>query len=142
MNFPFSTIVTNEEETESVAKLFSAILQGGDVVALNGNLGAGKTFFTKSLCKNYGIENSSSPSFAIVNEYKGTKKIYHFDFYRIKRIEELYDIGFEEYVNDLSAITFIEWADMMRDILPSERYEVKITIFDENRREIKIDKFE
>ena len=140
MDFPVSFQVSDEEETIKIADEFSRILHDGDVVTLNGNLGAGKTFFVKSVCRNYGIENSSSPSFAIVNQYDGKKKIYHFDFYRIKKENELFDLGFEDYINDLDAICFIEWSDMFPEILPKRRYDISLQLNNNNIREIKITK--
>lgn len=142
MEFPVSFEIKTEEETISIAKEFSEILQQGDIVTLNGNLGAGKTFFTKEVCKNFGITNSSSPSFAIVNQYDGDCRIYHFDFYRIKKEVELADLGFEDYINDLDAICFIEWSDMFPDVLPAERYEVTLELKQDNTRELKINRYE
>lgn len=141
MEFPYKIIVTSEVETMNLAEEFSRIISTGDVIALNGELGAGKTFFVKSLCSNFNINNVSSPSFAIVNEYSGMYKIYHFDFYRIKKSIELYDIGFEDYIND-DAIIFIEWAEMMEEILPDRRYEIKFELLCERKREITIIKNE
>jgi len=142
MNFPAIFEIKTEDQTISVAKEFSSILKEGDIVTLNGNLGAGKTFFTKEVCKSFGIINSSSPSFAIVNQYDGLYKIYHFDFYRIKKEAELIDLGFEDYINDLDAICFIEWSNMYPNILPAERYEVTLKLKQDNTRELKINKYE
>lgn len=142
MEFPVSFKVTQEEETIDIAKKFSAVLQEGDIVTLNGNLGAGKTFFVKAVCKFFGIENSSSPSFAIVNQYDGNFKIYHFDFYRIKKENELFDLGFEDYVNDLGAICFIEWSDMFPEVLPTNRFEINLNLNEDNSRDIRIIKNE
>ncbi|MCB9247484.1 MAG: tRNA (adenosine(37)-N6)-threonylcarbamoyltransferase complex ATPase subunit type 1 TsaE [Ignavibacteriales bacterium] len=75
------------DDTLRVAKELSHLLTGGNIVLLEGNLGSGKTTLVKNICKNYGIENATSPSFAIVNEYYGTHKIFHFDFYRIKKLK-------------------------------------------------------
>jgi len=142
MELPFKTFVNSEEETLSVAKEFAKILKEGDIITLNGDLGTGKTFFVKAVCKEYNFENVNSPTFAIVYEYSGDKKIYHFDFYRIKKIEELYDLGIEEYLNDEEAITFIEWADLMKEVLPNKFYSVTIKMTEENKREIDITKNE
>jgi len=140
MDFPFKISINSEEETRETAKEFSKILIDGDIVALNGDLGTGKTFFVKAVCKEYKIENVNSPTFAIVYEYSGERKIYHFDFYRIKKIEELYDLGIEDYLNDEEAITFIEWADMMNEVLPHKYYSILIKMLEENKREITITK--
>ncbi len=142
MHLPFQNIVTGEEETSSVASEFTQLLKTGDVVCLNGNLGSGKTFFVKSVCKEFSIDTTSSPSFAIVNEYKGKQKITHIDFYRLKRVEELHDIGFEEYLSSMDSIVFIEWANMFEEVLPKKYYAVEISQIDETTRQIKIDKHE
>lgn len=139
MTIPCEVLVKSEIETENLSKSLTEIFQEGDVIALNGELGSGKTFFVKSFCRNLGIENVSSPSFAIVNEYKGKKKIYHFDFYRIKKITELYDLGFEDYLKE-NAIVFIEWAELWKEILPNHYYEMNFKFVDENSRLITINK--
>lgn len=140
MNFPFKIITRSEEETKSVASQFTQIIIAGDVIALNGNLGSGKTFFVKSVCENYNITDVQSSTFAIVNEYYGDKKVYHFDFYRLKNIEELLDIGFEDYLNDSDAVLFIEWADKLKEVLPADRYEINLDFVNEKSREIGIKK--
>ena len=127
--------VFSEEETIQLSNKFSEKLKLGTLVVLNGNLGAGKTFFIKNVVKNYGIENVSSPTFAIVNEYNGKYKIYHFDFYRVKNSAELFDIGFNDYLNDDSAITFIEWGELIPEVLPNRRIEIRIEVIDDNSRE-------
>lgn len=142
MNFPLTKLVKSEAGTKELAKDLSNVFNTGDIITLNGELGAGKTFLVKSICENYGIKNSSSPSFAIVNVYEGKKKINHFDFYRIKKIEELYDIGIEDYFSDENAIMFIEWGDLYPEILPPNMFEIKIKFIDENSREIIIEKYE
>lgn len=143
MEFPFEENISSIEEMERLAEQLATIFHEGDVVLLNGNLGSGKTTLTKLICKNYGIGNANSPSFSIVNEYSGDIKVCHFDFYRIKKIEELYDIGFEDYLNDESSIKFIEWGNLMPEITPQKHYEIflqftenegrKVTIIDNNR---------
>lgn len=141
MKFPFSKNITDENSTKEIAKIFSSVICKGDIIALNGMLGSGKTTFVKYVCENFKIYNVSSPSFAIVNEYLGSYKIYHFDFYRIKNMVELYDIGFEDYLNDDSSIIFIEWADLFDDILPKRFYEVNLELLENNQRIINIKRF-
>jgi len=128
------------EETFQIAKNFSGELKPGDIVALIGNLGTGKTIFVKGICAGLNAEQTPlSPTFSIINEYNGKYKIYHFDFYRIKDISELYDIGYEDYFNDES-ICLIEWADMFPEILPDDRIEIKIEFGEtETQRKITID---
>lgn len=138
MEFPFEAKLLSETDTIVAAKNFSSYLTPGDVVLLNGNLGAGKTFFVKYVCREYAIENVSSPSFAIVNEYINSNKIYHFDFYRIQKETELYDIGIEEYLGDKEAIVFIEWAQLWEEILHRKSYIVNIELNGIDERIIRI----
>lgn len=138
MKFPFHKKVKTESETVEIAEEFSKLLVPGEIVLLNGDLGSGKTFFVKSVCSHYGILNVSSPSFSIVNEYHNVKNIVHFDFYRVKKIEELYDIGFEDYVMNSETIVFIEWSNMFMEILPKKNYEIEIKFTNNSEREISI----
>lgn len=142
MKFPFNIKCKSEEETKKLAEKFNLILNKGDLVILNGNLGSGKTFFVRSILSEYGFEEVTSPTFAIVNEYSTEPKIYHFDFYRINTKEELIQIGFEDYLNDNEAITFIEWGEMFPEILPNKKYVVNFKIIENNEREILIEKYE
>ena len=138
MKLPFAKTVNSEEETTQVAISFATLLKARDIVAFTGDLGTGKTFFVKSIAKHFGIEEVTSPTFSIVNTYTEKVKINHFDFYRIKKVEELYDIGFDEYLSDTSAITFIEWAEMFEEVLPDNIYRIKITHVGNSKREITI----
>jgi len=139
MDFPNQSIVSSEEETEILAEQFAKQLKGKNIVLLNGELGTGKTFFIKAVCNFLGIDSVSSPSFAIVNEYSNKIKIIHFDFYRIKRVTELYDIGFEEYLSE-EAIIFIEWADMFPEILPKQNLQIDFNFINNTSRNIIIRK--
>jgi len=127
-------IVKSEEETKKLAREYASGLSRGDIVVLNGNLGTGKTFFIREAAGYFDVTAVSSPTFALVNEYEGNIRIYHFDFYRINRIEELYDIGFEDYLNDDDAVIFIEWGNLFPDILPEKRNEIYITAGNDNQR--------
>ncbi|MFH0733212.1 MAG: tRNA (adenosine(37)-N6)-threonylcarbamoyltransferase complex ATPase subunit type 1 TsaE [bacterium] len=138
MELILEKIVNSVKDTEKIAIEFSKYPQNGDVVALIGNLGAGKTLFIKAFCKKFEIDDVVSPSFAIVNEYNVKRKIFHFDFYRLKNSQELLDIGYYDYLNDEDAVIFIEWADMFTEILPKKRYSINIKIIDENKRKISI----
>jgi len=141
MDFPFHTVIRSEEETISDARNFAKQIKKGDIILLDGDLGSGKTFFVKYVCKEYGIENVSSPSFAIVNEYHNKVNFVHFDFYRIKKVEELYDIGFHEYLNGEN-IVFIEWSNMFPEILPKRNYKINFKFVNNTSREISIVKHE
>jgi tRNA threonylcarbamoyladenosine biosynthesis protein TsaE len=133
--------VNSEEETRELAREYAAGLKAGDVVVLNGNLGTGKTFFIREAADFFNAGSVSSPTFALVNEYTGSVKIYHFDFYRINRIEELYDIGFEDYLNDTDAIIFIEWGNLFSEILPDKRNEINIKAGDDKQRTFEFRKY-
>jgi tRNA threonylcarbamoyladenosine biosynthesis protein TsaE len=111
-------ICKNEDDTKKLAIEISKIINIGDIICLDGDLGAGKTTFTKYLCLSLGVKGYvNSPSYSIVNEYDGDVKINHFDVYRIFSIEELYEIGYEEYFNNES-ITIIEWALKIEELIP------------------------
>ncbi|MGQ9642493.1 MAG: tRNA (adenosine(37)-N6)-threonylcarbamoyltransferase complex ATPase subunit type 1 TsaE, partial [Ignavibacterium sp.] len=88
MKFPCERISNSEEDTKQIALEFFSELKAGDVVVLNGELGTGKTFFIKKIAESLGVQNANSPTFAIVNEYDSQPKIYHFDFYRINKVNE------------------------------------------------------
>ena len=134
--------IITEAETRNIALEFSKDLQKGDVVVLNGDLGTGKTFFVKEIGKIFGINSVSSPTFAIVNEYSGRIKIYHLDFYRIEKLEEIFDIGFNDYINDNEAIMFIEWGELFSEILPHKRFEVIIKLNEDFSRSFKINRYD
>lgn len=140
MTFPIKKALYSLKETEEFAKEISELLVEGDTVIFNGDLGSGKTTFIRFICKYYDIRSVVSPSFSIVNEYCGEKKVYHFDFYRIKKVGELYDIGFDDYINDSEAIVLIEWGYLIREILPKEHYEILIETFEGEQRIITISK--
>ena len=119
-------ISNNIIETQAIAKEFAKSLAAGDVIFLNGDLGAGKTAFTAGLAEGLGISNSiSSPTFTIVNEYlNGKTPLYHFDLYRLCDEDELYDIGVEEYIYG-NGICVLEWPDLAIN-LTDKFYNVEI----------------
>ncbi len=138
MNLPFQKIVASEAETAKLAHDFIQHVLPGDIIVLNGNLGTGKTFFIKRALEVSGINSVSSPTFAIVNEYTNGMKYYHFDFYRINKLQELLDIGFNDYINDNEAVTFIEWGELFEEILPHRRIEINIKMKEDSSREFSI----
>ncbi|MDD7183599.1 tRNA (adenosine(37)-N6)-threonylcarbamoyltransferase complex ATPase subunit type 1 TsaE [Peptostreptococcus porci] len=117
----------NEESTKKIGEIIGEKLFNGAILCLNGDLGAGKTTLTKSIAKALRIdEDITSPTFTIVNEYtEGSIPLYHFDVYRIGEADEMYDIGFDEYINS-DGICIIEWSSIIRDILPKERLEINL----------------
>ena len=116
-----------EDFNEAAQELISHM---GDcrVFAFYGSMGAGKTTFIKALCEELGVTDVvTSPTFAIVNEYEAsTHPIFHFDFYRIKKLEEVYDMGYEDYFYS-DALCFIEWPELIEEVLPAEAVKVTIT---------------
>ena len=131
--FEFST--NSSEETLEFAKRLSEKVKKSDVVTLEGDLGAGKTTFTKGLAKGLGIKrNVNSPTFTIIKEYKGGRlPLYHMDVYRLEDADE--DLGFDEYFHG-DGITVVEWAHLIEDQLPSERLDIKILYVNDSTRKI------
>ncbi|GGK00824.1 tRNA (adenosine(37)-N6)-threonylcarbamoyltransferase complex ATPase subunit type 1 TsaE [Lentibacillus kapialis] len=119
-------------ETKHVAGQLGLFLKPGDVVTLEGDLGAGKTTFAKGLASGLGVTRVvNSPTFTIIKEYQGEIPFYHMDVYRLEESEE--DIGFEEYFNS-SGVCLVEWAHFISEFLPSVYLEIKIAYIDENTR--------
>lgn len=127
------------EETERIASEISDKLNGTEVIAMYGDLGAGKTAFTRGLVKGFEIEDAvSSPTFSLVNEYVGDFPVYHFDMYRIGSWEDLYSIGFFDYIGN--GLIVIEWSENIEGALPEDVIKVTITKNDtDNERIIEIE---
>ena len=125
----FSKQIKGLSALADTAKELLAAFPEDRIFALYGAMGAGKTTFIKALCRELGSEdNITSPSFALINEYSTVNGllIYHFDFYRIKKIEEAYDLGYEDYIYS-GNYCFIEWPEMIQDLLPRGIVEIKIS---------------
>lgn len=135
-------VVNNLKETDILAKKFAKLLKGGEVILLNGDLGAGKTTFTKSLLKYLGVKDEvASPTFTIMREYLCKKfDIYHFDMYRLSSGDEARGFGLEDYIysGDKRTIVLIEWAENVKDILFGEFIEINIKLLDDDKREFEI----
>ena len=111
-------------------------------MALYGDLGAGKTQFVKGICDAFKVnEVVNSPTFTIVNEYHGTMPVFHIDLYRIKDIEEILGIGFDEY-SEAGGVCLVEWAEKLDGIIPEMRFDVKMTVVDDTTREIIVESSE
>jgi len=111
-------------------------LKQGDVVAFFGELGSGKTAMIKGICKGLGVSKGvKSPSFVFLGMYKAKFTVYHFDFYRLRGEEELILFDYKNFFYD-SAIVLLEWAERVRDFLPEERFDIRMKILNENKREI------
>lgn len=114
------------EDTHKVADEIAKTLKGGEFIAMYGDLGAGKTAFVQGLAKSLGIKNHiTSPTFTIVNEYEGRLPLYHFDVYRIADPDEMYEIGYEEYIGS-DGVCIIEWAELIEDLFPKDYYKITI----------------
>jgi tRNA threonylcarbamoyladenosine biosynthesis protein TsaE len=129
-------ILRSEDDTISFAKELAPALKQGDVLALYGELGAGKTFFTQQLCKFLGVtENVSSPSYVLMNEYVGEYVIYHLDLYRLDAAEEVLELGLYDLFED--SITIIEWPEIADGMLPDNTIHIYFK-FDGSNRNVKI----
>jgi tRNA threonylcarbamoyladenosine biosynthesis protein TsaE len=133
----FSKKVQSTAELESVAAEMIEAFGTNRVFAFYGKMGAGKTTFIQSLCRALGSnDNVTSPTFALINEYDAKENsIFHFDFYRIKDIEEAFDLGYEDYIYS-GSYCFIEWPEMIEQLLPEHLVEVNIEVLDDDTREI------
>lgn len=128
-------ILNNEEETKKLAKLLAQSLKPNDIVLLNGDLGAGKTFFCREIIKHFCGENTNiiSPTFNLLQTYKTSNfTIYHYDLYRLKSPEEIYELGFEEALN--GNLILIEWSEIIKHLLTPPLIEVNLEVLDENKR--------
>ena len=126
------------EETQAIGERVGQNLKSGDIVALIGDLGAGKTCLTQGIVRGVNLDPNqivNSPSYTLINEYEGEIPIYHIDLYRLQRREEILALGLEEYLEG-SGICIIEWADRMLDLLPEGYMEIKLSWEDEFVRTI------
>jgi len=132
----FQTEILSLSELAKAAKLLLDNFPDDRVFAFYGLMGAGKTTFIKAICEQLGSEDYvTSPTFALINEYttKNSSVIYHFDFYRIRKIDEAFDLGYEDYIYS-GNYCFIEWPEMIEQLLPSGIVEVKIKEGDDGKR--------
>ncbi len=127
-------------DTEKVGEELASTLSGGEILAFRGDLGAGKTCFTRGIARGLNVTDTvNSPTFAIVNEYSGGRlKLYHFDMYRIENWGDLYSTGFFDYLEE-NAVLAIEWSENIEGALPDNTTYITIQKDGENRRIIKID---
>ena len=126
----------NDKETREIGFKLGKLLKPGSIVCLIGDLGAGKTTMTQSLAEALEVDDYiTSPTFTIVNEYEGKMPLYHFDVYRIGCSEEMYDIGFDEYING-EGVCIIEWANIIEDILPDDYLKIELKYKDMSREMI------
>lgn len=128
-----------EDETVALARKLAPLFRPGDVIVLKGELGAGKTVFVRGLAEAMGLDHRyvNSPSFTIVNEYPGKRPLYHFDLFRIDDPTELYEVGWDDYL-ERNGLIVVEWGDKAGDQLPPQYYVVDFRIIDQETREINV----
>ena len=127
------------DHIQEAARQFVSLMGDDTAFAFYGKMGAGKTTFIKAVCQELGVaDNVTSPTFAIVNEYRSEttgELIYHFDFYRIKKLDEVYDMGYEDYFYS-GAVCFIEWPELIEELLPGNTVKVCIEETDNGARHL------
>ncbi|MBP5386132.1 MAG: tRNA (adenosine(37)-N6)-threonylcarbamoyltransferase complex ATPase subunit type 1 TsaE [Prevotella sp.] len=133
--------ISSLETIRESARTFINNMGNNTIFAFYGKMGSGKTTFIKALCEELGVEDVvTSPTFAIVNEYRSAttaELIYHFDFYRIKKLEEVYDMGYEDYFYS-GSLCLIEWPELIEELLPEDAVKVFIEELPDGKRELKI----
>lgn len=129
------TIISNsEDKTYQIGYKLGQLVKKGDIICLTGDLGAGKTTITKSIAKGMEIdEYITSPTFTIVHEYEGREKLFHFDVYRVGSVEEMEDIGYEEYFYS-EGVCVIEWANLIEEIIPKKHLWIHIKYGEDSNR--------
>jgi tRNA threonylcarbamoyladenosine biosynthesis protein TsaE len=121
-----NVLLEDIDKTEKLGKLISKIIGRGCLICLNGNLGAGKTTLTQIIARNLGVdEYVNSPSFSLMNTYNGKYTIHHYDLYKLNSVEDVLDIGIEDYLYT-EDVVIIEWAEKIEEILPDERIDIEL----------------
>lgn len=136
----FSIVTESDQETIQIGRNLGSLLREGDVVALVGELGSGKTCLTKGIAYGLGIDPRTvvvSPSFSIVNEYEGRVTLFHVDVYRLESLSEALSAGLEEYLHS-GGVVVLEWANRWPDIVPEWAIHAELQILDEHRRRIRL----
>ena len=134
--------INSLDNIHEAAKQFIAAMEDNTVFAFYGKMGAGKTTFIKAICEELGVTDViNSPTFAIVNEYRSDETgelIYHFDFYRINKLDEVYDMGYEDYFYS-GALCFIEWPELIEEVLPDDAVKVTIEEVEDGTRAVRLE---
>lgn len=136
MNIKIESIDT----IDKAAIEFIKAMEDNTVFAFHGEMGAGKTTFIKAICEHLGVSDSiNSPTFAIINEYRSDsgELIYHFDFYRINKVEEAFDFGYEDYFYS-GSLCFIEWPEKVESLLPNDTVNVSIKVMEDGSRDVMV----
>jgi len=130
---------SNLQDTDKIGKIIGGSLKGGTVICLEGDLGAGKTTLTQSIAKGLEIRDYvTSPTFTIIKEYNGRLNLYHMDAYRLDSEDEMYDLGYDEYINS-DGVCIIEWASKIKGLIPKSAINITINInYENNNRELDI----
>ena len=140
--FSMEIKINSLDNIREAAKQFIAAMENNTVFAFYGKMGAGKTTFIKAICEELGVTDViNSPTFAIVNEYRSDETgelIYHFDFYRIKKLDEVYDMGYEDYFYS-GALCFIEWPELVEEVLPGDAVKVTIEEVEDGTRSVRLE---
>ena len=138
-------IINNVDQTINLGLELGKLVKPGDVICLNGDLGAGKTHFTKGIAKGLDITDYiTSPTFTIVNEYEGRLKLYHFDVYRVNDPDEIHAIGFDEYIFS-DGVSVVEWASYIDELIPKAHLSIdirKLPNLGENFRKITLNSYD
>jgi tRNA threonylcarbamoyladenosine biosynthesis protein TsaE len=133
-------ITKDAEETIKIGRIIGECLTAGDIVALIGELGTGKTCLTQGIARGLGVPDYyaiTSPTFTLINEYPGKYVLYHFDVYRLQGSIDMYNMGYEEYFFG-KGVSIVEWAEKIIDIIPDNAIKIFFTFLDENMRRIEI----
>jgi tRNA threonylcarbamoyladenosine biosynthesis protein TsaE len=126
------------DETRKAAAALAELLTPGDVVSLTGDLGAGKTAFVQGAAKALGVDEPVvSPTFVLVRQYRGEMPIYHVDVYRLERLQEVHDLGFEDLL-DPDGVVFVEWGDAIEALLPDSHVRVELRAEDDETRRLRV----
>ena len=134
-----SVVTASPQETIEFAKGLAKGLKPGTVLCLEGQLGSGKTTFIKGLAEGLGLkhpEQVKSPTFVLMHIYKAKVQLYHFDCYRLNSLEELENIGFQDFVNDPQAISCVEWAEKAGDLIPKDARHIRFEILGASKRRL------
>lgn len=135
-----TVISRNSEDTFLIGRIIGESLNAGDIVALSGDLGTGKTYLTKGIARGLCVSEQyeiTSPTFTLINEYPGRLTLYHLDLYRLESFSDMTNLGYEEYLFG-EGVSVIEWAEKVSDVLPDESIFISLTYLDENTRKMVI----
>jgi tRNA threonylcarbamoyladenosine biosynthesis protein TsaE len=125
---------SSPEETRALGTAIAPLLAPGDVVSLTGDLGAGKTTLVQGLARGLGVDQPVlSPTFTLVRQYEGAHRVYHLDIYRLERVQDVFDLGFDELL-DGRGVVLVEWGDAIDTLLPEDVLEIELSIEDDDDR--------